>query len=117
VELCDSWIWIELHGVNSNDSGWLFNSQADLIAFERAYYFILVKRMELIKLVSHLVDLNQTVHFPELARYKTYQRKGRCDKLTMIEADKIEKICLFKIEKPRKLEKPKKKGEHFWDFC
>ncbi len=28
------WIWIELHGVWENDRGWLYDGEADLIAFE-----------------------------------------------------------------------------------
>lgn len=80
----DKQIWIELHGVNQGNDGWLFGGHADIIAFQTKTGFYLVKRTELIKLVNGLVNFNIIVDYPEQAQFCIYQRSGRLDKLTLI---------------------------------
>jgi len=86
------WIWIELHGVRENELGWLHGGKADLIAFEREQSFVLVPRAELIALVERVVDFEKRAFSPEFAKYKIYQRRGRPDKITLIEANQLEPI-------------------------
>jgi hypothetical protein len=86
------WIWIELHGVRENELGWLYGGKADLIAFERPESFALVARAELIALVERTVDFRKRVFSPALAKYKIYQRRGRPDQLSLIEASQLDPI-------------------------
>lgn len=83
------WIWIELHGVRENELGWLYAGKADLIAFERAESFVIVPRAELIALVERVVDFKKRAFSPLFAKYKIYQRRGRPDKITLIEASQL----------------------------
>ena len=87
----DKWIWIELHGVRPKDNGWLYG-KSKVIAFETKESFLLVKRCDLISLVEKYVDMNSEVYSAQEARYKIYQRRGRADKITMIETDKLKEI-------------------------
>lgn len=77
--------WIELHGVNEGNRGWLYGGNADLIAFEDRDGFILVPREYLIDLVEKMVDKETRVKTASEAMYKVYQRAGRMDELTLIE--------------------------------
>jgi hypothetical protein len=95
----DDIIWIELHGVNEGNDGWLYGGDADLIAFENAKGFIVVPRTSLIKLVDDLVNKDVRVREPEQALYRIYQRVGRLDELTLIEMKTIREImCMELIE-------------------
>ena len=69
----DEWIWIEFQNVRGN-LGWLYG-EADNIAFETQDGFVIVDRKSF------------------LAKYKTYQRAGRNDLLTMVELSKIIENC------------------------
>lgn len=91
--LQDTWTWIELHGVNEEDDGWLYGGKSDIVAFQRSNKFLLVERSKLIDLVNILVDFGKTVDKPENAEYKIYNRDTRpYEKTTMIELSKIEEI-------------------------
>ncbi len=95
----DDLIWIELHGVNEGNNGWLYGGDANLIAFETAKGFVFIDRPTLIKLVDNLVDKTTRVREPEQALYRIYQRAGRLDELSLIEMKKIrEYICMELIE-------------------
>ena len=94
----DKWIWIELHGVRPKDDGWLYG-KAKVIAFETTDSFILVKRSDLITLVHKYVNLDSQVFSAIEAKYKVYQRKGRADKITMIETDRLKEIKFTKWKK------------------
>jgi hypothetical protein len=87
----DEWCWVELHGVRKNDKGWLYG-KAKVIAFETDKDFILVKRTDLIKLVNKYVNSDILVNSAEEAKYKVYQRRGRADKITLIETAKLKEI-------------------------
>ncbi len=85
-------VWIELHSVRKNNRGWLYEGTADYIAFQLEKEFIVVPRLELIKLVEKIVDMEDIVSSSVDALYSVYKRKGRHDKLTLIEADDLKEI-------------------------
>ncbi len=87
----DEWAWIELHGVREYDRGWLLDGKAELIAFERQRSFLLVERLKLIELVKRVVQRTY-VSSPNDAQYKVYSRRGRNDKLTLVEFKIIERM-------------------------
>lgn len=91
-EFQDEWIWIELHSVRENDNGWLYGGSADLIAFETEDSFVMVMRTELIRLIEKLVDFNCRVSTAKDAQYKIYSRRGRPDKITLIELEKVKTL-------------------------
>lgn len=86
------WVWLEFHSVRQNNRGWLYQGEADLIAFEKTSSFVLVNRLELISLAEKLVDMNSRVRSSREAKYKLYQRPGRFDLISQIEMSKIEEI-------------------------
>ena len=87
----DEWIWIEFQNVRGN-LGWLYG-EADKIAFETQDSFVIVDRKSLIDYVENAVDMAKPVRKSYLAKYKTYQRAGRNDLLTMVELSKIKENC------------------------
>ena len=87
----DEWIWIEFQNVRGN-KGWLYG-EADNIAFETQDSFVIVDRKSLIDYVENAVDMAKPVRKSYLAKYKTYQRAGRNDLLTMVELSKIIENC------------------------
>ena len=87
----DEWIWIEFQNVRGN-LGWLYG-EADNIAFETQDSFVIVDRKSLIDYVENAVDMAKPVRKSYLAKYKTYQRAGRNDLLTMVEVSKIIENC------------------------
>jgi len=91
-ETQDEYLWIELHGVRADDKGWLYNGQADLIAFELSHSFRIVDRLELIALVEKLVDFDTKVSSSKEALYKVYSRKSRPDLLTMIRSEDLKSV-------------------------
>ncbi len=91
-KLQDKWVWIELHGVRKNDKGWLYGGKSDLLAFETRKTFIVVRRRRLIKLTEESVNFDEVVGTSSEAKYKIYSRKGRPDKLTLIETNKLRTI-------------------------
>ena len=86
----DKQIWIELHGVNKDNEGWLYGGKAYFIAFQMEFGFYLVRRTDLIGLVEKYVHFDVIVDYPEQAQFCVYQRLGREDKLTLIPS------CLLK---------------------
>ncbi|APH11923.1 hypothetical protein ASJ33_01520 [Dehalococcoides mccartyi] len=92
LDVQDRWIWIELHGVRSQDQGWLYHGKADLISFEKMTSFVIVKRTDLIELVERLVDNKTLVHSSREAKYRVYNRPGRPDRITLIETDTLNPI-------------------------
>lgn len=98
-EVQDTWAWIELHGVRAWDKGWLINSKADLICFERKNRFEFYRRLELLGEVLKLVDLTNWVTSAGQAKYKLYSREKRPDILTMVEFSKLSNIIDFTWKK------------------
>lgn len=79
--LSPEYIWIELKG--EGYGSWLYGD-ADLIAFQTSYGFILVNRKNLVELVEGLVQKEYTKS-PEL--YKLYPRRNSL--LTLIRLDDL----------------------------
>jgi hypothetical protein len=92
--------WVEIHGVRSKDTGWLFG-KADFIAFEKEFSFIFVKRLDLLAVVNKKVNLVAKVHEQKDALYKIYTREGRKDKLTLLRTSDIEEIKLMEWKKDK----------------
>jgi hypothetical protein len=87
------WVWVEFHGVRSDDSGWLFGGKADLFAFERKGDFVIIKKDTLQYLANSLVDKSNRVEKASEAKYKIYSRQGRHDLISMIEMKHIAREC------------------------
>lgn len=94
-EVQDTWAWIELHGVRTWDKGWLINSKADYICFEREECFEFYHRLELLERVLNLVDLTNWVTSANKAKYCLYSRANRPDILTMVEFSKLQELIRF----------------------
>ena len=88
-EVQDEWHWIEVKGVA--DEGWLYNSHADIIAFETKSSWILVKPRNLIDYVQRFVA-HEYVENPIQAQYKLYKRPYRDDAITLIQSDDLRHI-------------------------
>lgn len=86
----DDWLWIELHGVK--DRGWLYGGKADFIAFQTSDSFLLVKRIDLITLLKNRIDYKTPVFYAQDAKYKSYTRRDRKDKITLVETSLVETI-------------------------
>lgn len=92
-EIQDEWAWIELHSVRAHDKGWLINSKADFICFERKDSFEFYDRLKLLERVMQLIDIREWVDNPSNAKYKLYdRRKNKTDILTLIEFHKIKDL-------------------------
>jgi len=94
----DKWIWIELHSVRANNRGWLYDGLADFITFEMKDRFLIIPRLQLCNLVNMFVKKEQ-VYRPQDAKYKIYQRKERCDQLTLIDAQDLQLILFDEWKK------------------
>jgi hypothetical protein len=92
--------WVELRNVRG-EVGWLFG-KADLIAFEKEFSFIFVKRLDLLAVVNKKVNLVAKVHDPKDALYKIYTRDGRKDKLTLLRTSDIEEIKIMEWKKDQR---------------
>jgi hypothetical protein len=78
----NQWVWLELKN-NAGYDGWLYNTHADYLAFQRGSVFYLVTPAKLREVVGQKVQMVQVAH-PHLAQYKLFQRKDRKDLLTLI---------------------------------
>lgn len=81
ADVQDEYHWIELKGVA--DDGWLYNSHADLIAFEMKDKWVMVRPSVLISYCQRFVQ-HEHVERPQESIYKVYSRKGRQDEITLI---------------------------------
>jgi len=86
----DELVWVEFKNVQGRD-GWL-KSAVDIIAFERADDFLLVKRNYLLGLAQSICDLSKRVVTSKDALYKGYQRQGRKDLISIIKMSDIENL-------------------------
>lgn len=79
-------IWIELHGVRPNDGGWLYDGNADFIAFETRGGFIIFDRLKLLKYVDGVqkkIRLKDGVHSSSTSKKlnRIYSRRDRPDEI------------------------------------
>lgn len=88
--------WIELVNVNGN-KGWLYGKE-DYIAFETKDNFIIVRKSELIPLVTS--KCTEETIYNELPEenyyYKYYQRRGKCDKMIIVPFSDLETMNSYK---------------------
>ena len=88
----DEYTVLELQDIKGKQ-GWLYGN-ADYIAFEIDYFFLVCPRMELVRYVQHNVedifvtDLNDCVH-------KKYQRFSAEDIITVVPFHKIQKSAFI----------------------
>jgi hypothetical protein len=100
----ENWTWIELHGTRPDDLGWLYDGQADLIAFETESTFLIAQRKRLISLVEDTVDFCTVTYSPGHAYYAVYHR-GAHDQITLVETARIRTIRWdewSKVEQPHR---------------
>ena len=88
--------WVELKNVNGRD-GWLYG-KADSFAFEMYNYWLVVDRIELIKLINEKI----VREYKKGEFYHLYQRQNRKDEITLVPTSDLEKIAWKKIEKYNK---------------
>ena len=91
----DEYHWVELHGVA--DDGWLYNSHADLIAFEMKDKWCMVRPSDLISFTQRFVE-HIKVQNPREAIYKVYSRPNRNDIITLVPTKDLIQIG-FTLEK------------------
>lgn len=86
-------VWLEYKNVRGGD-GWLVANNLDLVAFERVDDFIIVKRVELLKLSNELCNIDNIVENKSNVLYNGYTRKkwGRDDLMTKIKMSDLEQI-------------------------
>lgn len=94
-EVQDEYHWLELHGVNEGNDGWIFDGKSDFIVFEMKDSFLLVPRFKLVNyLTDEVIGKYQKVFNPRHCIDEgIYQRSGRLDKLTLISSEKLKKMC------------------------
>jgi len=85
----DEYHWLEIKGVK--DNGWLYDSHADMIAFETRSSWILIRPSKLIDFIHRFVE-HVYVDLPYHAIYKLYRRKGRNDAISLIPTNDLKKI-------------------------
>ena len=85
----DQYHWLEIQGVQ--DDGWIYNSHADLIAFETKETWIFIKPSSLIDFIQRFVQ-HEYVDSPIKAEYKLYRRNGRNDAISLIPTDDLRSI-------------------------
>jgi len=78
----EEFIWLEFKNVQGN-KGWL-SGVTDIIAFERANDFVLVRRKDLFLWAHGKCDLNTLVTNSRDALYKGYTRRGRKDLISIV---------------------------------
>lgn len=76
----DEYVYIELSNTRGN-AGWLFG-EADFIAFEQEYFWIISPRKLLVEVIRKKLHHGSKVAAP--APYKIYTRKNRYDRITLI---------------------------------
>lgn len=101
----DDYIWLELHGVNNGNNGWIFGGKANYIAFETKKEFLLVPRLKLAEFAKKIIESkpNHTQRndgknvLPKDGKYTIYTRKGRIDQLVLVERKEIESLTTRRL--------------------
>ena len=90
-------IWVELRNVHGKP-GWILG-EAMWIAFEMPEVggYIRVERKELLQWCLKNVDFEDLVSRKDDAYRKTYQRKGRKDKITMLALHDLQELKSYKV--------------------
>ena len=103
--LQDDYIWLELHGVNHGNNGWIFGGKANYIAFETKNEFLLVPRFKLAEFAKKIIESkpNHTQRndgknvLPKDGKYTIYTRKDRLDQLVLVERKEIEALTTRRL--------------------
>ena len=93
----DELVWLEFKNT-AGKKGWLA-SDVDLIAFERAEDFVLVRRQALHHMAMSKCNLEDKVSRGSEALYKGYQRNGRKDLLSIVKMQDILDLTVKIINK------------------
>lgn len=98
-EASDKYTWLEAHGVNKRNRGYILDGKADYIAFENELSWILVKRSDLVGFIVEVSTDENTLEvkttdealeaMEEHEAYTVYRRKGRFDKLILTPLDEL----------------------------
>jgi len=84
------WHWIELHSAYGDGKGWVYGSEADLIAFEMPETWILVQLKTLQEWLSTKIEKTWVAN-PEDAQYRLYSRiQG--ETITLVETQWLKTI-------------------------
>lgn len=89
-DFADHITWVEFKR-GDGKNGWLMGS-ADFVAFQKKDGFLIVRRIDLLRLAEKLVDFTQTVNKAEKAHNKIYTRWGRKDQISYIDTSEVEKL-------------------------
>ena len=95
-----SWLWIEFKNAEG-EQGWV-HGDADFIAFERVYDFVIVNRKELVDWLGSSKKIRYDLPFVSLAKqakYKIYKRRGKKEEITQIGIKDLESLKSFQLWK------------------
>jgi hypothetical protein len=95
-----SWLWIEFKN-SEGERGWI-HGDADFIAFERVYDFVIVNRKELVDWLGSSKKIRYDLPFVSLAKqakYKIYKRRGKKEEITQIGIKDLESLKSFQLWK------------------
>jgi len=90
-------IWVEFKN-NTGADGWLFGEQ-DFVAFEEPDRYTVVPRKTLATLCELFCRLDEKVHSPRDALYKSYTRSGKKDVISIVKMEDIKKLRHWVIPK------------------
>jgi hypothetical protein len=92
------WLWVEFKNAQGED-GWL-HGEANFVAFERTYYFIVVNRKELLAMLSDGKKIRYDLPFVNLAKrakYRIYKRAGTKEEITQISVKDLKKLKSYQL--------------------
>jgi hypothetical protein len=93
------WLWIEFKNAKG-ERGWV-HGDAQFVAFERKYDFIVVNRKELVQMLSNgkiRYDL-PFVSLAKKAKYRVYKRGGKPEEITQIHIKDLKLLESFQCWK------------------
>lgn len=100
----DTHTWIEAHGVNPGNDGYILGGHADYIVFDTGISWLFVKRTRLVTFVKDIKKSikegrNKIVYSTREAqkelnngRYSIYQRAGRNDQIILVKIEDLRKF-------------------------
>lgn len=86
------WLWIEFKNAEGKD-GWI-HGDAQFVAFERNYDFVVVNRKEMVKMLNSgkiRYDL-PFVTLAKKAKYRIYKRSGKLEEITQINVKDLKSL-------------------------
>ena len=105
----DKYTWLELHGSGKNNPGWIYNTKADIIAFETKIGFLIAKVSDIKVFISFnlIKEYSSTIKNPEEIVNKVYKRNGgkrkgledKYDELMLVKTGDIKRLSIYVWEK------------------